>query len=131
MEKRMDGPAEELTTTRSEVSLASLALLITFDKESKLDYLDYLTPFVVEIFRIDDSQGITRQRIQEAFKSQFGLFIPIQPIELSLKRLVNKRILRVSPVYGGFACSQDVCPSSSPPSNQTTALASWESPARS
>jgi hypothetical protein len=102
VEKRMDGDAEELAATKSEVSLASLALLITFDKESKLDYIDYLTPFVIEIFRTDASQGITRQNILEAFKSRFGLYIPLQPLELSLKRLVNKHVLRVSPVYGGI-----------------------------
>jgi hypothetical protein len=93
---------EEPKSTRSEISLASLSLLITFDKEYKQDYLDYLTPFIIDIFRANDLQGITKQVIQEAFKTSFGLYLPIQPIELALKRLTNNRVLRASPLYGGI-----------------------------
>ncbi|MFT5470498.1 MAG: hypothetical protein ACI8UO_005627 [Verrucomicrobiales bacterium] len=74
-------------------SLVSIAMLkVNFDHSNK-DYIDYLGAFVVDALH-GESGPITAQSIHEAISAQFGLRFPNPTLELYLKRLVKRRVLK-------------------------------------
>src|ERR1035441_7543549 len=94
--------AQSDSVSHNEVSLVSLAMLMVRAEESHEDYLDYLSPFLIEVIRRDGSRGINRNTAQSALLQHFGLTVPTQTIELCLKRLAKRQLLTSSRLYGLF-----------------------------
>ena len=77
----------------STVTLTSLAMLkVTIDRGQ--DYFDYLRPFVLQILVDEKPDLITDYVVQDYLQSNFGLEIPERTVQLVLRRLSKKKLLR-------------------------------------
>ena len=70
----------------STTTLTSLALL-KVNVDQRRDYLDYLTPFVLEILIEHGAVPIGEHEVAEKIRDTFGLVIPDRTIQLLLRRL--------------------------------------------
>lgn len=68
-------------------------LKVNADEQGR-DYLDYLIPFVLAIVAIDKSQPVTVDVVKHGLRREFGLRIPAGPVEMLLRRLRKRRVLR-------------------------------------
>lgn len=75
-------------------TLTSLAMLKVNADAEKRDYLEYLRPFVLQILSSYKIEPITDVQIAHLISQDFGLKIPNSVINLFLKRLANKGILK-------------------------------------
>lgn len=79
----------ELETPRSSITLASLSMLRVRVDVSQQDYIDYLVPFVKHVLQRVGVQAVTGHEVKALIKSDFGLYMPVQAVELVLKRLAR------------------------------------------
>ena len=70
-------------------TLTSLALLkVQIDRGD--DYLEYLTPFVLQILHDNDLDPITDTGVSSLLLEQFGLQIPSRSVEIVLRRMAKR-----------------------------------------
>ena len=74
-------------------TLTSLAILRVNIDQGK-DYLDYLRPFILQILSDHDIDPISTGVICRLLREQFGLEIPERTIEILLKRLSTRRLIK-------------------------------------
>ena len=89
----------------STATLTSLAILkVNIDRGN--DYLDYLRPFILQVLVDHHPDPITNEVISDLIREQFGLEIPKRTVEIVLKRLFRKHIIkrenRVYRITGGL-----------------------------
>lgn len=92
------------------VSLVSLSLLMVNAKDKKGDYLDYLLPFLIHIInkeQSDGTQALKDTSLHKKLVEQFGLTIPVQTVELCLKRLCSRKLLSFSRLYKTYIITSD------------------------
>ncbi len=78
----------------NEVTLTSLAMLkVNADVEGR-DYIDYVVPFVSYGLEHEQPDPVTSLETQEILIKEFGLRIPSQVLELVLRRLAKRGLLR-------------------------------------
>lgn len=71
-------------------TLASLAMLrVRTDLAQQQDYVDYLLPFVKHVLRDVGTDPVTGVQVKALINGEFGLHIPVQVVELVLKRLAR------------------------------------------
>ena len=74
-------------------TLTSLAILKVNIDQGR-DYLDYLTPFVLQVLIDHNPNPITGSNVSEHIRDQFGLEIPALTIEALLRRLSRQYPIR-------------------------------------
>lgn len=78
------------TYSETLVSLAMLKVRI----DAGRDYLDYLRPFVIHVLTLDRPERVTDQDVRDRIREEFGLEVPAAAVQVILKRLATKRLLR-------------------------------------
>ena len=76
----------------STSTLTSLAILNVHVNDEK-DYLDYLRPFVFQVFVDQKPELITNDLISNLIHEQFGLKIPNKTVEIVLKRISRENVI--------------------------------------
>lgn len=75
-------------------ALVSVAMLkVSFDERS-IDYLEYLMPFVLEALRDLQDQNIAAHDVSQKIRAKFSIVVPQSTVELCLRRLAGKRLLK-------------------------------------
>lgn len=74
-------------------SLTSLAILKVNINQGR-DYLNYLRPFVLQILADHRPSPVTDQIVSDLIRQQFGLEIPVPTVQMLLKRISKKRLLK-------------------------------------
>ena len=77
----------------STKTLTSLAML-KVNVDHNLDYLDYLVPFVYQILVDHSADPVTDTGVRDHLRDQFGLEIPARAVQIVLKRIARKRLLK-------------------------------------
>ncbi|HPF35462.1 MAG TPA: hypothetical protein PLH84_08570 [Candidatus Krumholzibacteria bacterium] len=77
----------------STTTLTSLAMLKVNVDQGK-DYLDYLVPFVLQILIDQAMDPVTDTGVRDHLRTQFGLEIPERAIQIVLKRIARRRLLK-------------------------------------
>src|SRR5438874_2575035 len=81
-------------------TIASLAMLKVNADVQGHDYLDYLVPFLCQIVGQQAGHAINVVDARKGLREQFGLRLPLGPVELVLKRLARRKVLaRTGGVY--------------------------------
>lgn len=78
----------------STSTLTSLAIL-KVDIDRNVDYLDYLLPFISQVIvnnNLDQISDIDSMKVY--IRESFGLEIPVPTIEIVLRRMAKKRLLK-------------------------------------
>lgn len=75
-------------------TITSLAMLKVNADSTGSDYLDYLIPFASHILIKNGSDPIAVETVKQGIREEFGLKIPLGPIDLLLRRLVKQGKLR-------------------------------------
>jgi hypothetical protein len=77
-------------------TLSSLAMLkVNADTQGR-DYLDYIVPFVCYVLDRHRPEHIVDASVRVLLKTEFGLNLPIHAVELVLRRLAKRKLLRRS-----------------------------------
>lgn len=80
-------------STNTTSTLTSLAILRVHINQGS-DYLNYLVPFVYQILLDNQPNSVSVNAVRVSILKQFGLEIPGRSIQLVLRRLTKKHILR-------------------------------------
>lgn len=75
------------------ITITSLAILKANYDRGK-DYLDNLRPFISYVISKDNRKQFASMQIQQLIEKEFGLKIPLRPLELVFKRLVREGKMR-------------------------------------
>jgi len=73
----------------STVTLTSLAMLKVNIDQGK-DYLDYLRPFIMQVFYDHKPELVTDNCIQEYIRADYGLEIPLRSLQIVIKRIARQ-----------------------------------------
>ena len=90
----------------NEISIASLGLLAAAAAENK-DYLDYITPFILQLARAELRNSLNPHILQDALKSKYGLTFPTATLNLCLKRLRHSGVLYIRRPYRTYHLSDN------------------------
>lgn len=77
----------------STKTLTSLAML-KVNVDQGRDYLDYLVPFILQILVDHAPDPVTDTVIRNHLRTQFGLEIPDRAVQIVLKRIARKHLLK-------------------------------------
>ena len=76
------------------ITLTSLAMLkVNLDLRNQ-DYLDYLVPFVIHVLNKNSPDVITDSQTSQWILDDFGLIIPAAAVQLVLRRLTKRKLLK-------------------------------------
>lgn len=74
-------------------TLTSLAILnVQIDHGG--DYLEYLRPFILQVLSDHDIEPISTGVVRRLIREQFGLEIPERTVEIVLKRLAKRHVIK-------------------------------------
>ena len=77
-------------------SLTSLAMLkVDIDNQHR-NYVDYLSPFVVDVLNEDKGGIVSDSRLADKLRKRFGLQIPTKVVQQVLRRLQRKAYLNLT-----------------------------------
>jgi hypothetical protein len=78
----------------SSETLSSLAMLkVNADTQGR-DYLDYIVPFICYVLDRHRPQHVVDSAVRLLLKNEFGLDLPVQAVELVLRRLAKRKLLK-------------------------------------
>lgn len=79
----------QVAASANAVTLASLSMLRVRKDVAQQDYVDYLVPFIKHALRATGMAPVTAVDAKALLGREFGLQIPVQAVELVLKRLTR------------------------------------------
>ena len=89
----------------STATLTSLAILkVNVDQGN--DYLDYLRPFILQVLVEHKPDPITTRVVRDHIRTQFGLEIPDQTVEIVLRRISKQRYIKIE--HGKYRINGDL-----------------------